>query len=135
MSSEKKKISFDPIVLNFDPHPPHKKHKMTYMRYSLFYSDDLVSNSFKIKSNVMFTSGTQHAFDMSLLQDLEFQQQMLMQGQFFNIDVSPTTPVRLYDGPGLQDWSDFQIDKKMKAIGSDLDRNYVSPSLSEIKDE
>lgn len=61
----------------------------TQLRYVLYYSDDLVCDSFKIKSRIKYTTAKNQHWDMQLLRDPEFQNKIRESGFFFQIDVSP----------------------------------------------
>ena len=51
-------------------------HEVTKLRYMLFYNDDLVSDSFKLKSKITFTSAEENVFDMQLITSHRFQQKL-----------------------------------------------------------
>lgn len=63
--------------------------RITQLRYVLYYTDDLVSDSFKIKSMIKNTTAQNEYFNMQLLTDPDFQKQVRQQGSFFDINVSP----------------------------------------------
>jgi hypothetical protein len=46
------------------------KFQVTTLRYMIFYADVLVSDSYKIKSQIKFFCSKDHAFDMQMRADL-----------------------------------------------------------------
>ena len=80
---------------------------VTWLRYILFYNDDLVSDSFKLKSKILFTSAEDHFFDMRMLTDKLFQRKLLNDGRYFAVDISPT---KIKTGPlGSGGFTDLAI--------------------------
>jgi hypothetical protein len=64
--------------------------KSTQVRYQLFFSDEKVCDSFKIKSRIKYTTAeANQVFDMKLLSDPEFQRHIRDTGNFFDVCVSP----------------------------------------------
>jgi len=87
---------FDKLDLNFRLRKPvslvliNPYERFTTLRYKLFYMDDFVQDSYKMKAQIKYESSGQHVFDLAIIHSPAFQQYLQDNGQFFNVDVSPT---------------------------------------------
>lgn len=121
---------------------------ITFIRYILFYFDDVVSDFFRIRSKIMYHSAKDsQVYDMSMLHDYKFKKQLLKSQFFFSIDVSPIRSISVninYQSSvskGFKDnlseipiHSDELINnQRMMRTGLALEQSYRSPTWAEIE--
>lgn len=73
--------------------------RMTTMRYSLFYSDDFVSDCSKMKALIKFDHKGEMIYDKEMMETPKFKKFLVDTGLFFSIDVSPLSPIANFDRP------------------------------------
>ena len=66
--------------------------RTTTLRYMLFYSDDFVSDSSKMKAQIKFDHEGEMMYDQEVMLSPKFRQHLINTGLFFDVDVSPMSP-------------------------------------------